>query len=330
MAEHDELEELGAAAMVAAGDVPAALRFAVTYGSRIAPVGVGQTIQRWRQLAEVAAADLTVARVLEPHVDALAILREASMDVPAGLFGVYAANAPDVSLTARETDGHWRLDGTRAWCSLAARLDHALITAECAQGGRLFLVSLRAPGVTVHRSGWVARGLAGVESGPVRFDQVPAEPVGSPGWYIDRPGFAWGGIGVAAVWYGAARALGRTLHAAARGRAATDLRMFNLGVVDTRLYAAWSCLVRSAAEIDSGAAPGAAARLLAARVRGVVAEAVETTLIMVGHALGPAPMAFDEVHARRVADLELYVRQHHAERDLAALGALLAQLDAAL
>ena len=39
------------------------------------------------------------------------------------------------------------------------------------------------------------------------------------------------------------------------------------------------------------------------------------------HALGPAPLAFDPDHARRVADLQLYVRQHHAERDEAALGA---------
>ena len=39
-----------------------------------------------------------------------------------------------------------------------------------------------------------------------------------------------------------------------------------------------------------------------------------------GHALGPAPLAFDEEHARRVADLTLYIRQHHGDRDLAALG----------
>jgi hypothetical protein len=43
-------------------------------------------------------------------------------------------------------------------------------------------------------------------------------------------------------------------------------------------------------------------------------------LSLVGHTLGPAPLAFDETHARRVADLEIYVRQHHAERDLADLG----------
>ena len=31
-------------------------------------------------------------------------------------------------------------------------------------------------------------------------------------------------------------------------------------------------------------------------------------------------LAFDAEHARRVADLELYLRQWHAERDQAALG----------
>ena len=55
----------------------------------------------------------------------------------------------------------------------------------------------------------------------------------------------------------------------------------------------------------------------------MVAAAAERVLHQVAHALGPAPLAFDADHARQVADLELYVRQHHGERDLAALGATL-------
>ena len=64
-----------------------------------------------------------------------------------------------------------------------------------------------------------------------------------------------------------------------------------------------------------------AAELLALRTRAVVADAVERVLHQGAHALGPAPLAFDADHAGRVADLQLYVRQHHGERDLAALGA---------
>ena len=35
-------------------------------------------------------------------------------------------------------------------------------------------------------------------------------------------------------------------------------------------------------------------------------------------------LTVDEAHARRVADLRVYLRQHHAERDLARLGRLVA------
>ena len=62
------------------------------------------------------------------------------------------------------------------------------------------------------------------------------------------------------------------------------------------------------------------AAVMAGRVRTVVAAAAEDVLERVGHSLGPAPLARDDRHARRVADLQLYLRQHHAERDEAALG----------
>lgn len=86
------------------------------------------------------------------------------------------------------------------------------------------------------------------------------------------------------------------------------------------LHAAELSLTDAARRIDAGRAGGGTGETLALRVRSVVAAAVERTLEQVGHALGPAPLAFDEIHARRVADLGVYVRQHHAERDLAALG----------
>jgi hypothetical protein len=85
-------------------------------------------------------------------------------------------------------------------------------------------------------------------------------------------------------------------------------------------------LAAAAESVDRGEADGPAGALLAARVRSVIAGTVDTVLTRVGHALGPAPLAFDPVYARRVADLQLYVRQHHAERDDARLGAQLREL----
>ena len=57
-------------------------------------------------------------------------------------------------------------------------------------------------------------------------------------------------------------------------------------------------------------------------MRQVVADSADEILTRVGHALGPAPLTGDEDHARRVADLTVYLRQHHAERDLARQGSM--------
>jgi hypothetical protein len=63
----------------------------------------------------------------------------------------------------------------------------------------------------------------------------------------------------------------------------------------------------------------------ALRVR-TLTEAVATEVLnRVGRALGAGPLGHDGDHAQRVADLTVYLRQHHAEKDLEQLGRLVAQ-----
>lgn len=308
---------LVAAAGPAREDIGEALRLAGEFGRRLPPPGGGQTAVRWAVLAAVAQENLTVARVLEAHSDALAIIAEAGQPPPDGTWGVFAAESPGHRLEAREMT----LTGVKPWCSLAGHLDAALVTAHTGDDRQLFRVSLRHPSVSVDPpSDWVARGLRTVTSQAVRFDGTPAEPVGAPGWYLTRPGFAWGAIGVAACWHGGAAGLGATLLRRSAGRKG-DLPDLHAGTVDTALHISAAVLSGAAEDLDAGRAGGAAGDLLGLRSRAAVAGVVEQVIQQVGHALGPAPLAFDEEHARRVADLELYVRQHHAERDLARLGA---------
>ncbi|WP_349259802.1 acyl-CoA dehydrogenase [Jatrophihabitans sp.] len=312
--------EFCSAVDAARDDVAAGLELARTFGRSFPAPGSGATAVRWRLLALAGSIDLTAARILEAHTDALAILAEAGEPPPDGTWGVFAAEMPNVHLDATGADDATTLTGTKPWCSLGGVLDHALVTAHTPDGRRLFAVDLHQPSVTADDPArWVARGLAHVTSAPVTFDATPARPVGAAGWYLERDGFAWGGLGVAACWYGGALGLYRTL-AAALDRKDGDLARLHVGTVDAALHGAAATLAQAAAAVDRGEARGPAGELLALRVRAVVADAVERTLRQVGHALGPAPLAFDDEHARRVADLELYVRQHHAERDLAALG----------
>ncbi len=287
----------------------------------------------WRYLTTLATlgwVDLTTARVLEPHLDAVAILAQAG-DPDLGTlgvedtstFGVYAARAPGTGVHLARDGAAVTVSGTKAWCSLATEVSHALVTVDDDGSDALAAVPLRHPGVTHAPSTWVSRGLTAVTTGSLTLDAVPAVPVGGPGWYLTRPGFAWGGIGVAAVWFGAAAALAGRLTDAARRRTPDQVALVHLGTADRVLHTSLLALRHAAAEIAGGRAEGADGALLAARTRAVVVDAAEEVLRVVGHGLGPAPLTHDEEHARRVADLTVYLRQHHAERDLAALGALL-------
>lgn len=278
--------------------------------------GRGDTAARLAGLAALGEADPVLARLGEGHADAVAILAELGGPAPRGgqRWGVWAAVPKSLAAT-RGADGGWTVAGERPWCSGAGTCTHALVTAAAEDGIRLFAVPVAA--ATPVDGTWPAVGMAASDSRTVRFDAVAAEPVGGPGAYVDRPGFAHGGIGVAACWYGGAVGVARALLAGARGPHA----LAHLGGVDAALAGARAVLEAAAVAIDAD--PGGDARRLARRVRAVVEAAATEVLDRVGRATGAGPLCRDAAHAHRVADLTVYLRQSHAEADLADLGAML-------
>jgi alkylation response protein AidB-like acyl-CoA dehydrogenase len=287
--------------------------------------GGGATASRFEQLAVLGELDLVVGRLAEAHADALAILAEVAPERPVtagACWGVWAAEPPQPRVTARLTStGEWYLSGQKSWCSGAAICSHALVTADAADGRRLFAVELAHPAVTATGERWPAIALAGTDTRSVDFADAPATAVGGVGSYLDRPGFWHGAAGVAAVWYGGAVAVGRRLLDAGRGRELSDIDAAHLGAVGSALTAARSTLTEAARAIDADPQDRSGQAAVTARATRAVVEGAATAVIdRVGRALGPAPLATDETHLRRVADLQLYVRQSHADRDLADLG----------
>lgn len=288
--------------------------------------GSGRTATRWWKLAALTENDVVAGRLAEAHADALAILAElGGPRVDAGqLWGVWAAEAPQAVVTVREDDGRATLDGTKAWCSGAGICTHALVTAKREDNVRgLYAVDLSQPGVTPLGETWSNVGMRGSDTRSVQLSNAVGIPVGRPGEYLARPGFWHGAIGVAACWLGGARGVAAPLYRAVAdghdGPAADPHSQAHLGAVDAALAAAEAMLVSAACYVD--AEPhGDRAELIARRVRAVVERAVDESITRTGRALGPAPLVLDGRHAQRVADLTIYVRQSHAERDLAALG----------
>src|SRR5579875_1218437 len=213
--------------------------------------GSGRTRERWAAFMDLAEEDLSLARLAEGHADALAILEELGepKPPPGSRWGVWAANPPGPGLRAEPADGGWRLHGFKPYCSGARCCTHALVTAQAPDGMRLFATATGS--ATPVAGTWPATGMAGSDTLDVEFAAVPARPVGGPGAYLTRPGFTHGGVGVAACWYGGARAIGRTLLAAAQQRDIGPHAQAHLGAVDIALRSGRAALDEAADEIDA-------------------------------------------------------------------------------
>lgn len=304
--------------------------------------GRGQTLARWRLFADIAATHGAVAiKLFEAHADALAILAEVEQARPAPdtRWAVWAAEPPDArvqaraaidsdtrALAARSGIAHGRplrLDGRKAWCSGARDVSHALVTCHDGHGGALIAaIDMQGPGVRITDDGWHAVGMRDTGSGDVLLDGCPALQVGPAGAYLDRPGFWHGGAGIAACWYGAVLPLEQAVRRAVC-RHGDPHAAAHLGAIDADLHAAAALLRETAAWID--AQPSADAYVPAMRLRAAVEATVLRVLQRAGNVLGAGPLCRDARLAALFADLPVFLRQSHAERDLAKLGDRLSQ-----
>jgi alkylation response protein AidB-like acyl-CoA dehydrogenase len=282
--------------------------------------GGGQTPARHHALAEIARRNLSLARLAEAHFDALSILSEACHPIiPGALYGVWASEIPGQTLVFE----NGALSGRKRFCTGAALLDRALVTANGPEH-RLIDIDLRATAHTLNivTSEWITPAFADTSTATVTFDSTPfteADFVGPPHWYLDRSGFWSGALGPAACWAGGA--LGLVDWALAQKRDDPHT-LAHLGALQANAWQLRSLLAEAGIEIDAHPGDAAANQKLALIVRHLVEESCADILTRIGRAYGPHPLAFDTKTSRRYSEVELYIRQSHAERDLEILGGL--------
>lgn len=286
--------------------------------------GGGDTLGRWRQLAAWAARDMALAKLLEAHHDALAILDDLDRvgTAPAdSVWAVWAAGDPRLHLHARRVEAGWVLAGAKPWCSGFDLASHALLTCESADGPALMAVALRDPSIQYDDSHWAGLGMRDVATATAIFHDTPCTRVAAAADYLHRPGFWHGGAGIAACWWGATAAVADTLRRALRPdrpHAAAQL-----GQVEAVVASAAAFLRALAVQIDTNPRQPHLAAVLTARL--LTKRAALDTIQRVNDALGPGPLCSDHAHAQRCADLQVWVRQHHSGNDEAALGALVSE-----
>jgi alkylation response protein AidB-like acyl-CoA dehydrogenase len=281
--------------------------------------GRGATPDRFAALAELGRGDLSVTRLCEAHADALAIMADAGHEPPEGAtFGVWAARGRTQVVEATRLEDGWHLRGEKPWCSGVGSVSHALVTAEAEEGAVLVSVPVEADGIEVTDRPWAAPAFAELGTVTLAFDvTVPlSDQIGAVRSYLDRPGFWHGASGVAACWAGGLAGLVERAEPWWRNDPHAAVHR---AALEALAWAVSELVAATGRDIDAHPSDTGRAHVSALRLRHLVDDAVTEGLMRFRRACGPAPFAFDEELGRHVAELELYVRQSHAERDLEAL-----------
>ena len=292
------------------------LRFAAVCRQPLPLPGQGDTAQRHLSLFNIAREDVSLAKLAEAHYDALAILAEAGRTPhPGALYGVWASEIPGQPLTVAA--GH--VSGEKAFCTGCGLIHRALVTTGGLSPTLLDLPVLPSPAVQPGPSNWHTEAFRHTNTGAVRFHALPLDPaavIGEPGFYLQRPGFWHGAIGPAACWAGGAAGLLTFADASTRSDPHT---LTHLAAMHANLWAMQSILATAGHEIDADPTNAPAAHQRALKVRFLIEQLASDTLHRFARAYGPLPLSMNAGTARRYVEVDLFLRQSHAERDLEAL-----------
>lgn len=276
-----------------------------------------------RHLMRIGAANLSLGRLWEGHVNALALLRAhapptlqqkvARLIERGGLLGVWGADGPEPVLW---DNARSQLTGAKVFASGLGTVTHAVVTVNSGPDVRLALVDANDPARS-DSSPWQMPGMRATTSG--RFEcegltMASLDWIGGPGEYLIEPYFVGGVWRIAALQLGAAIGLldSAAMTLRARGRMGAEAQKIRLATVLTRAMAA-ATLVRSAARLAADApdvqkcvATSISARLLTEDIGLDAIRAVEQSLGLGHFAPGSATL-------RQAEDLSVYMRQ--AARD---------------
>lgn len=289
-------------------------------------LGSKDTRFRFRCFVEVGAHDLSLARLVESHADAIAVLSEAGREPePGALYGMWAGRSPQQPLRAECSSKGWLLHGEVTCCPGTSAVDRALIVARLPEPMVFDVPRSALAGVEIEA--YPAVGLAQSDQADLLLQgcTLPVEAlIGPPGFFTARRGYWAAALGVSACWLGGAVGV----YGAWQGEQQQQRDphgQAHFGAAFASLSAAGQVLHDAAHAIDGGEGTIALQRR-ALWTRHVVESSCRDVLERANRALGESPVMREAAQIRRMADLPAYLRQGNAERDLALLGEQVAKL----
>jgi hypothetical protein len=287
----------------------------------------------WELVRRVAAADASVARILDGHLNAVErlevaaepSLRDAELTKLEGggrLLGVWGADPPPgEGAPARIVDigAGPALRGAKTYCSGAGGVDAALVMVTGNDGAAPLLVLVECDDcVEVNRDWYRAAGMRASESHRVVFRDAPVVAVlGEPGELGREPWFSRDAMRTAAGWAGMIDAAAEAAIAdLARRRPVDPFAALAAGRIESARGTVDAWLARAAAAADDGRELAE----LSVQMRFEIDGAAKTVLECAAAACGSYPFVTGGRLDRARRDLETFLLQHRLEPLLARLG----------
>jgi hypothetical protein len=288
----------------------------------------------WELVRRVAAADASVGRILDGHLNAIERLevaaepglRDAELaKVEAGgrVLGVWGADpGPGEGPPARIVDaaGGAVLRGAKTFCSGAGGIEAALVMVGDDDGAAPHLVLVECDATVAVDRGWYrGAGMRASESHRVQFRDTPVVAVlGEPGELGREPWFSRDAMRTAASWAGMVDAAAdAALADLAARRAGEPLSQLAAGRIEAARGTADAWLALAAAAVDAGRE----LKPLSVQMRAEIDSAAKTVLEVAAAACGSHPFVTAGRLDRARRNLETFLLQHRLDPLLARLGA---------
>jgi alkylation response protein AidB-like acyl-CoA dehydrogenase len=291
-------------------------------------------LAEWRLLRRVAAADASVGRILDGHLNAVERLEVAAapqlrerelarLEGGGRLLGVWGADpGPGEGSPARlhgDGAGGFRLDGAKTFCSGAGGVDAALVMVGSDDGTPPRLVLVDCAEIEIDRGWYRAAGLRASESHRVVFHGAPVLGIlGDPGELGREPWFSRDAMRTAVSWIGMLDAAAEAAMAElARKRAEDPLGQLAAGRIEAMQGTVEAWFARAAEAADRRGELKPVALALRAEIDRVAKALLETAAA----ACGSHPFVTGGRLDRARRDLETFLLQHRLEPLLARRGA---------
>ena len=273
-------------------------------------------------LRSIGGGDLSVGRLYEGHVNAVALvarhgtraqLESLSEDVRAGaMSGVWNAEGAEPATLAREEAG-WRLRGRKILASGSGSVTRPLVPVGC-DGSTVMVMPRLVAGERADLSRWTAQGMRSSATGTIDLDGLPIGPgdiIGGADDYRCQPAFFGGAWRFCAVQLGAVERLLDLYRAelVRLGRGGDPYQRGRVAACATSAETAALWVGQAARTVASAARPTAEILAYVGLTRGVVERAGLDVMEAVHRGLGLSSFVRPHPVERVARDLATYLRQ---------------------